>query len=116
MAVGDYGRAGWVFEVEAMVKKAKPVFDKSRSVILDARYEIPGFRGMKGTVVDRTAKILGVPTPKGKILVVPTGKIQGLKHDVEGKFDRLIHAVSEQLTGESPRPVGGPEEDGPIQM
>jgi hypothetical protein len=106
MAVGDYGKAGWTFEVEAMVKKAKPVFDKARSAILDSRYEILGLQGMKGTVVNRKDKTLGLPT----------GKIQGLKHDVEGKFDRLIRRASDMLDGDSPGLPGVPEEEGPVQL
>jgi len=90
MAVGDYGRAGWKFEVEDMVKKAQPVFEKSREVILASRYEIKGLQGMKGTVVDRAAKKGGLPTPKGKILAVPTGKIHGLIHSVVSKIDSAL--------------------------
>lgn len=79
MAVGDYGRAGWMFEVEAMVAKARPAFDKARSVIRESRYEIAAMSGMKGAAVDRTAKTLGVPT----------GKLTGLIADVTAKIDRV---------------------------
>jgi hypothetical protein len=79
MAVGDYGRAGWMFEVEAMVAKARPAFDKARSVIQASRYEIAGMRGMKGAAVDRTAKTLGIPT----------GRISGLIADVTARIDRI---------------------------
>lgn len=80
MAVADYGKTGWKFEVEAMVKKAQPVFDKSRSVIKESRYELPGLQGMKGTVVDRTKKTLGIPT----------GKLDGLLDDVTKKVNRAL--------------------------
>jgi hypothetical protein len=79
MAVGDYGKPGWKFEVEAMVIKAQPVFEKARSVIQDSRYELAGMRGMKGTVVDRKATTLGIPT----------GKLAGLVQDVGNKINRL---------------------------
>lgn len=79
IAVGDYGRAGWKFEVEAMAKKAQPVFEKARSVIQDSRYEIVGLRGTKGTVVNRNATTLGVPT----------GKLDGLIHDVSSRINRV---------------------------
>ena len=79
MAVGDYGRAGWKFEVEAMVKNAQPVFEKARTVIHDSRFEIVGLSGMKGSVVNRTKKTLGIPT----------GKLDGLIQDVETKINRI---------------------------
>lgn len=79
MAVGDYGRAGWKFEVEAMVLKAGPAFEKARSVIRDSRYEIASMRGMKGAAVDRTAKTLGLPT----------GRLSGLIADVTARIDRI---------------------------
>ena len=79
MAVGDYGRAGWKFEVEAMVLKARPAFEKARSAIRDSRYEIASLRGMKGAAVDRTAKTLGLPT----------GKLSGLIADVTARIDRV---------------------------
>jgi hypothetical protein len=79
MATGEYGKSGWKFEVEAMVKNAKPVFEKARSVILESRYEIVGMRGMKGTVVNTTATTLGIPT----------GKIAGLIHDVSSNIDKM---------------------------
>jgi len=78
MAVGDYGKAGWKFEVEAMVKNAQPVFEKARAVIQDSRFEIAGMAGMKGSVVDRTKKTLGIPT----------GKLDGLIQDVENRINR----------------------------
>lgn len=79
MAVGDYGKAGWKFEVEAMVIKARPVFEKARSVIQGSRYELAGMRGMKGTVVDRTPTMLGIPT----------GKLSGLVQDVGNKINSI---------------------------
>jgi hypothetical protein len=79
MAVGDYGRAGWKFEVEVMVKKAQPVFEKARSIIRGSRFEIVGMRGMKGTVADRTATTLGVPT----------GKLGGMITDISTKIKRV---------------------------
>ncbi len=79
IAVGDYGKAGWKFDVEAMLIKAKPVFEKARTVIADSRYELAGMRGMKGQVVDRNAKTLGIPT----------GKIHGLVKDVSDKIDTI---------------------------
>ncbi|HVS76902.1 MAG TPA: hypothetical protein VHE11_08210 [Steroidobacteraceae bacterium] len=79
MAVGDYGRAGWKFEVEAMVLKAAPAFEKARSVIRESRYEIASMSGMKGAAVDRTAKTLGLPT----------GKLSGLIADVTARIDRI---------------------------
>ncbi len=78
IAVGDYGRAGWKFEVEVMVKNAQPVFDKARAVIQDSRFEIVGLSGMKGSVVNRTKKTLGIPT----------GKLEGLIQDVETRVNR----------------------------
>ena len=79
MAVGDYGRAGWKFEVEVMVKNAQPVFDKARAVIRDSRFEIVGLSRMKGSVVNRTNKTLGIPT----------GKLDGLIQDVETRINRI---------------------------
>jgi hypothetical protein len=80
LAVGDYGRPGWKFEVEAMVLKARPVFDKASEVIKGSRYEIKSMRGMKGSAVNRTKKTLGVPT----------GKLDGLVHDVSQKIDSVL--------------------------
>jgi hypothetical protein len=79
MAVGDYGKTGWKFEVEAMVKKAQPVFEKARAVIKDSRFELAGMRGQKGTVVNRNAKTLGLPT----------GKLSGLVQDVTKRIDSI---------------------------
>jgi hypothetical protein len=72
MAVGDYGSPGWKFEVEAMVIRARPVFSKAREVIKGSRFEIRSMAGMKGSAIDRNKKTLGVPT----------GKLDGLVHDV----------------------------------
>jgi hypothetical protein len=79
MAVADYGRTGWKFEVERMVKKAQPVFDKSREVIQSSRFQFAGMQGMKGTVVDRTKKSMGLPT----------GKMKGVIADVEQNINRV---------------------------
>jgi hypothetical protein len=78
IAVADYGRAGWKFEVEVMVKNAQPVFDKAREIIQNSRFEIAGLSGMKGSVVNRTKKTLGIPT----------GKLDGLIQDVENRINR----------------------------
>jgi len=77
LAVGDYGRPGWKFETEAMVLKAKPVFEKAATVIRDSRFVIPSMNGMKGSAVNRTKKTLGLPT----------GKLDGLVHDVSEKIN-----------------------------
>jgi hypothetical protein len=79
MAVADYGKTGWKFEVEVMVKRAQPVFDKAREVIRESRYEFAGLQGMKGTVVNRNAKTLGLPT----------GKLDGLLDDITKRVNRL---------------------------
>ena len=79
MAVADYGRTGWKFEVEVMVRKAQPVFDKAREVIRESRFEFAGMQGMKGTVVDRTRTTLKLPT----------GKLDGLLDDVTRKVNRI---------------------------
>ena len=82
MAVGDYGKTGWKFEVEKMVRLAQPVFTKARDVIKDSRFEIASMRGMKGQVTDRTALTLGI---------LPTGKLDGLISDVTKKIDSTVH-------------------------
>ncbi len=79
MAVGDYGKTGWKFEVEAMLIKAKPVFEKAKSVIKGSRYEFVGMRGMKGAVVNRNASTAGIPT----------GKIAGMLEDAKAKVDMI---------------------------
>ena len=91
MAVGDYGRAGWKFEVEAMVKNAQPVFDKARSVIQDSRFEIVGLSKMKGSVVDRTKKTGQWYTKEGTKVFggISTGKLDGLIQDVETRINRM---------------------------
>jgi hypothetical protein len=81
MAVGDYGKVGWKFEVEIMVKKAEPVFAKAREVIKSSSFEIKSMSGMKGVVADRTKKTLGV---------LPTGKLDGLVEDVSKKIKSVI--------------------------
>jgi hypothetical protein len=78
MAVADFGRPGWKFEVEVVVKKAQPVFSKAREVIRESRFEFAGMQGMKGTVADRTATTLGIPT----------GKLAGLLEDVKKRINR----------------------------
>lgn len=77
LAVGDYGRAGWKFDVEAMWKKAQPAVEKAREVVQGSRFEIVELRGFKGTVVNRTTKHLGIPT----------GKLDGLIQDASRKID-----------------------------
>ncbi len=79
MAVADYGKTNWQLDVETMVKKAKPVFEKARSVIQASRYEIVGMRGMKGSAINRTAKTLGLPT----------GKLSGFVADIAKKVDAI---------------------------
>jgi hypothetical protein len=79
MAVADYGRTGWKFEVEIMVKKAQPVFDKAREVIRESRFEFAGMRGMKGQVVNRNKTTMGIKT----------GKLDGLLDDVTKKINRI---------------------------
>lgn len=78
LAVGDYGRSGWKFDVEAMCKKAQPAVDKARQVVQGSRFEIVGLRGFKGTVTNRTTTVLGIPT----------GKLDGLIEDAGKKVDR----------------------------
>jgi hypothetical protein len=75
MAVADYGKTNWKLEVEMMVRKAKPVFEKSRTVIAGARFECAGMKGMKGQVVNRNATTLGLPT----------GKLDGFLDDISKK-------------------------------
>jgi hypothetical protein len=75
MAVADYGKTNWKLEVEVMVRKAKPVFEKSRTVIAGARFECAGMKGMKGQVVNRNATTLGLPT----------GKLDGFLDDISKK-------------------------------
>lgn len=79
MAVGDYGKTGWKFDVEAMLIKARPVFDKASSVINDSRFEFIGMRGMKGSAINRNKSTMGIPT----------GKIAGLLHDAKNKVDQI---------------------------
>jgi hypothetical protein len=85
MAVGDYGKTGWMLKVEDMVKKAQPVFDKSRAVIIGSRYEIVDMRTMKGQVVNWNERSL-----KG---LVPSGKITGVIHAVTAKIDAADQSV-----------------------
>jgi hypothetical protein len=59
--------------------QAQSVFDKARSVISESRYELAGMRGTKGTVANRKATSLGVPT----------GKLAGLVQDVRHKINGL---------------------------
>lgn len=80
MAVGDYGKTGWMLEVEVMVRKAQPVFEKSREVIRGSRYEIAGMQGMKGVVADRKRTTLGLPT----------GKLDGAIDDVSAKIKGIF--------------------------
>ena len=80
MAVGDYGKPGWKFEVEMMVKKAQPVFEKANAVIRESRFEIAGMRGMKGGATNRNATTLGLPT----------GKLQGAIDDLSAKVSRIV--------------------------
>jgi hypothetical protein len=79
MAVADYGKTNWKLEVEMMVRKAKPVFEKSRTVIAGARFECAGMKGMKGQVVNRNATTLGLPT----------GKLDGFLDDISNKVSSV---------------------------
>ena len=79
MAVGDYGKTGWKFDVEAMLTKAKPVFDKASTVIKKSRFEFIRMRGMKGSTVKRNASTMGIPT----------GKIAGLLQGAKNKVDQI---------------------------
>lgn len=78
MAVADYGRPGWKLEVEMMVNKAKPVFEKSRSVIADSRYEIASMSRAKGVVIDRNEKVMGVAV----------GKLNGVIADISAAISK----------------------------
>jgi hypothetical protein len=60
MAVQDYGKIDWMFNVETMVAKAQPVFKKSREVILKSRYTIKELENQKGSVAN-------ISTKKGKL-------------------------------------------------
>ncbi len=82
-----YGAPGFVRETEEMVKKARPVLDKAKEVILSKSYEIPGLRHMKGGTVDSTEK---------KLKVLPTGKVDKAKQDVKD-------ALSPGSAGQAPQ-------------
>jgi hypothetical protein len=84
LAVGDYGKSGWKFDVEAMWVKAQPAYNKAREVVQGSRFEIVELRGFKGTKVDRTTKHLGIPT----------GKLDGLIEDVSNKIDKAPLSVA----------------------
>lgn len=94
-----FGAPGFVRETEEMVKKARPVLDKAKEVILSKSYEIPGLRHMKGGTVDTTAK-----TAK----VLPAGKIAGAVQDTKD-------ALSPDSAGEKPKaPVVTPATAPPL--
>lgn len=79
MAVADYGKPGWKFEVEAMVRKAQPVFDRAREVIKASRFEFAGLRGMKGSAINWNQTTLGLPS----------GKLAGLVEEAKEKINRV---------------------------
>ena len=82
-----FGVPGFVRETEEMVKKARPVLDKAKELILSERYEIPGLRHMKGGTVDSTGK---------KLKVLPTGKVDKARQDVKD-------ALSPDSAGQKPQ-------------
>lgn len=90
MAVGDYGKPGWMFEVEDMVQKAQPVFLKSRDVIRGSRFRIEGLEDRKGAAVDRNGKTLKI---------IPTGKINGISDDFSRSLNNVILKTNQVRPG-----------------
>ena len=78
-AVGEYGTENWMFDVEALVKKAQVVLEKSQELIRVSRLEIPGTAGSKGLVEENYSVKTGL------------GKLTGLPGHVGDKItDRLV--------------------------
>ncbi len=67
MAVGDYGTPNFVFDAERLIKKVRPVLDKSRTYIGESRFEIANMEKAKGiatenwSVKGKFQKITGLP-------------------------------------------------------
>ena len=55
-AVGDYGTANWMFDVEKLVKRIDPVLARARMLIHASRFEIPGMQNAKGVVEKKGLK------------------------------------------------------------
>ncbi|HKZ04541.1 MAG TPA: hypothetical protein VJU81_03650 [Methylomirabilota bacterium] len=87
-----FGAPGFVRETEEMVKKARVVLDLATEKILDASYEIPALRHMKGGTRDRTET-------KAKI---PTGRVKGAVQDTK---DELLNPNSAGPLPTSPTPT-----------
>jgi hypothetical protein len=81
-----FGTPGFVRETEEMVKKARPVLDQAKDTILDASYEIPALRHMKGGTVDRSERYV-----KGVRIPAPRKELAGVKQDVK---DALVNPDS----------------------
>lgn len=67
MAVGQYGTPNWMFDVEKMVGKLRPMLEKSQTLIKLSRLEIPGIEKSKGlaeanySVATGLGKVTGLP-------------------------------------------------------
>lgn len=99
MAVGDYGTPEFVFDAERLIKKIRPVLDRSRQYIAASRFEIANMEKAKGiatenwSVKGKFQKITGLPSHLAEImdekiegwvgdpqkpLVVDKSRIQGI--------------------------------------
>lgn len=68
MAVCEYGKPGWKFDLERMKTKADPVIQKASALIRASRYEIVSLRGNKG-VIQPTLGLANAPYALMKQLV-----------------------------------------------
>ena len=64
MAVADYGKPGWKFEVEDMVSRVQPLLIKASQFLRASRFEIPELATTAGALRYKLDKTLGMATGK----------------------------------------------------
>ena len=81
-AVGEYGTANWMFDVERLVGKVQTVLEKCRELIRLSRLEIPGMTGAKGLVEENYS----VKTGLGKVTGLPGAVADAISDRLEQWF------------------------------
>ena len=81
-AVGEYGTANWMFDVERLVSKVQVVLEKCRELVRLSRLEILGMSGAKGLVEENYS----VKTGLGKVTGLPGAVADAISDRLEQWF------------------------------
>jgi hypothetical protein len=83
-AVGEYGTANWMFDVEKLVEKIQPALEKARTYIRVSRLEIPGMAHAKGVVEQNYSVKTGI----SKVTGAPGALKDKVFNSIDAWFDK----------------------------